>query len=101
MVEYPRQISHCAYYVTSNYSLLLLLLLLLSTQGTMMGFLTAAGSLARALGPLVITLLYHAKGPTITFATVVGMVGTSIVVLLIFCYRLVPYRPAPGYRTIN
>ena len=66
----------------------------------MMGFLTAAGSLARALGPLVITLLYHTRGPAITFATVVGLVGMAIVVLLISCYRLVPYRPAPGYTTI-
>ena len=73
----------------------------LSVQGTMMGFLTAAGSLARALGPLIITLLYHAKGPAITFATVVALVGVAIVVLLIFSRRLVPYRPAPGYRTIN
>ena len=70
-------------------------------QGTMMGFLTAAGSLARAMGPLLITILYQHKGPAITFATVVGVIGVSIIVLLLFCRRLVPYRPSPDYRTIN
>ena len=70
-------------------------------QGTMMGFLTAAGSLARAMGPLLITILYQHKGPAITFPTVVGVIGVSIIVLLLFCRRLVPYRPGSGYRTIN
>ena len=70
-------------------------------QGIMMGFLTAAGSLARAMGPLVITLLYQHKGPSITFATVDGLIGVSIIVLLIFCRRLVPYRPGPSYKAIN
>ena len=67
----------------------------------MMGFLTAAGSLARAISPLLITLLYQHKGPAVTFATVVGVIGASIIVLLVFWRRLVPYRPNPGYRTIN
>ena len=66
-----------------------------------MGFLTAAGSLARAMGPLVITLLYEHKGPAITFATVAGIIGVAIIVLLVFCRRLVPYRPNSSYRTIN
>ena len=67
----------------------------------MMGVLTAAGSLARATGPLIITLLYHAKGPGITFAAVDGLVGVTVLVLLVFFWKLVPYRPAPGYTTIN
>ena len=70
-------------------------------QGMMMGFLTGAGSLARAMGPLLITLLYQHKGPSITIATVVGVIGVSIIVLLLCSRRLVPYRPSSGYRTIN
>ena len=80
---------------------MLQLLFLFPMQGGMMGFLTAAGSLARAMGPLVITLLYEHKGPAITFATVVGIIGVSIIVLLIFCRRLVPYRLSSNHRTIN
>ena len=61
----------------------------------MMGFLTSAMSLARGLGPLVITLLYQHKGPVITFATLDAVVGVSIVVLLVFYRRLVPYKCGP------
>ena len=70
-------------------------------QGTMMGFLTSAGSLARGMGPLLITVLYQLKGPAIAFATVVGMVGVTIIVLLIFYRRLVPYRSGPSYKAIT
>ena len=70
-------------------------------QGTMMGLLTSAGSLARGMGPLLITLLYQHKGPEITFATVVGLIGLAIIVFLIFYRRLVPYRPGPSYEAIT
>ncbi len=63
----------------------------------MMGFLTGAGSLARGMGPLLITLLYQHKGPAIAFAAVVGIVGASIIVLLIFYRRLVPHKPGLKY----
>ncbi len=62
------------------------------TQGTMMGVLTAAGSLARFLGPIFVSNLYHSQGPLITFAAVDGIIGVSIVVLLVFSWRLVPYK---------
>ena len=64
-----------------------------NVQGTMMGFLTGAGSLTRGLGPLLVTLLYQQKGPEITFATVVAIAGASIIVMLAFYRRLVPYKP--------
>ena len=61
-------------------------------QGVMMGILTAAGSLARSLGPLFVSNLYYNTGPLITFAAVDGIVMLSIVILLVFAHRLVPYR---------
>ena len=67
----------------------------------MMGLLTGAGCLARGLGPLLITINYHYEGPGITFATVDGLIGVSIIVVLIFYWRLVPYRPSPGYKAIT
>ena len=57
----------------------------------MMGILTAAGSLARSLGPIFVTNLYDRFGPMITFAAVDGVVAVSILILLAFCHRLVPY----------
>lgn len=61
----------------------------------MMGVLTAAGSLARALGPIAVTTLYQHTGPQITFASIDGLVFVGILILLAFCRRLVPYK-APG-----
>lgn len=61
-------------------------------QGTMMGILTAAGSLARALGPMSVSALYQHFGPTVTFSSVVGLLMAAIIILLVFSYRLIPYR---------
>ena len=64
------------------------------TQGMMMGWLTASGSLARTLGPIFVSSLYHHVGPLITFSTVDGIIAASIVLLLVSGHRLVPYRPS-------
>ena len=57
-----------------------------------MGVLTGAGSLARSLGPIFVSTLYQHTGPQVTFASVDGLVFTGILILLVFCYRLIPYR---------
>eukprot|EP00047_Mylnosiga_fluctuans_P002455 m.224595 g.224595 ORF g.224595 m.224595 type:complete len:500 (-) comp11115_c0_seq1:53-1552(-) len=60
-------------------------------QGTMMGWLTSAGCLARALGPLYITQLYAEFGPRITFSVASGI---TLIMLLIGLYnykRFVPH----------
>lgn len=57
----------------------------------MMGVLTAAGSLARSLGPVFVSTLYEKTGPEVTFAAVVGVVYISIVFMAIFYHRLLPY----------
>jgi len=61
-------------------------------QGKMMGILTAAGSLARTLGPISVSALYQHTGPQITFASVDGLVFAGILILLVFCRKLVPYK---------
>lgn len=61
------------------------------TQGVMMGWLTAAGSLARSLGPIFVSFLYHQFGPLVTFSAVDGIVAVSILLLFVSRYRLVPY----------
>lgn len=60
-------------------------------QGVMMGLLTAAGSLSRALGPMVFSILYQHYGPYVTFGTIVGMIATTIVFILVCSPRLIPY----------
>ena len=63
----------------------------LPPQGVMMGVITAVGSLARAVGPLFVTLMYDHTGPQITFASVFGILALAIITQMVFCYRLVPY----------
>lgn len=58
----------------------------------MMGLLTAAGSLARTLGPLFVSTLYEELGPQVTFAAVVGVVAASIVFMTVFYHRLLSYN---------
>lgn len=71
-------------------------LALLHRQGTMMGVLTAAGSLARALGPIFVSTLYVHTGPQVTFSCAVAVVAASIVFMAVFYYRLVPRSSRPG-----
>ena len=58
----------------------------------MMGVLTAAGSLARMVGPIFVSTLYEHTGPEVTFATVDGIVGIGILILLVFFTKLVPFK---------
>lgn len=58
----------------------------------MMGVLTAAGSLARGLGPMVLSVLYQHYGPYVTFGTVVGTLAATILFILVSSPRLVPYQ---------
>lgn len=58
----------------------------------MMGVLTAVGSVSRAASPLFVTFLYDVSGPQITFASVMAFHSIGIMTLLIFCYRMVPFK---------
>jgi ceroid-lipofuscinosis MFS transporter 7 len=58
----------------------------------MMGLLTASGSLARALGPMVTSVLYQHYGPYVTFTSVVVVLGLTILLILVCSPRLVPYH---------
>lgn len=60
-------------------------------QGVMMGWLTAAGCLARALGPLYITQLYAEFGPRITFAVATGIALVMALIASWYYKRFVPH----------
>ena len=62
----------------------------------MMGILTAAGSLARSLGPIFVSTLYVHTGPEVTFSCAVAVVAVSIVFMAVCYHRLVPHGSRPG-----
>lgn len=62
-----------------------------------MGWLTASGSLARALGPVFVSQVYDAYGPRVTFISVIGIIVLAVVILLVIYKRLVPF----GSRSYN
>lgn len=63
-----------------------------TSQGTMMGVLTGAGSGARTLGPIFVSNVYASYGPRIAFACVSGIVMSGVIFLLAVYKRLVPYE---------
>ena len=65
-------------------------------QGVLMGFLTAAGSLARSIGPIFVSYIYTHLGPQITFAILDGYIGVVIILAVLFYTRLVPYKYSRG-----
>ena len=65
-----------------------------------MGILTAAGSLARIVGPLFVTFLYDLVGPQITMSSIIGVLALAVLVLSSTCYRLVPFGAPRGCPTI-
>ena len=56
-----------------------------------MGASSSVNSLGLAIGPPIVTLMYDRTGPQITLATVVGVVVVAIIIVMVFCYRMVPY----------
>ncbi|XP_061183566.1 major facilitator superfamily domain-containing protein 8-like isoform X1 [Saccostrea echinata] len=65
-------------------------------QGTMMGFLTASGSLARTVGPIFVSLIYNSFGPRVTFLSMCGMIILTLGWILFVYKRLVPFRFEKG-----
>ncbi|XP_053400186.1 major facilitator superfamily domain-containing protein 8-like [Mercenaria mercenaria] len=63
-------------------------------QGIWMGWLTAAGSLARTLGPVFVSQVYDAYGPRVTFVSLIGIIILTIAGFGIFFKRLVPFKTA-------
>ncbi|CAH1777121.1 unnamed protein product [Owenia fusiformis] len=72
-------------------------------QGTMMGWFTASGSLARMVGPIFISYFYSHFGPRVSFVTVCAIVLMTILGVIVVYKRLVPFRitrkPLRSYTT--
>ncbi|XP_060589826.1 major facilitator superfamily domain-containing protein 8-like [Ruditapes philippinarum] len=61
-------------------------------QGLWMGWLTAAGSLARTLGPVFVSQVYDAYGPRVAFTAMTANIFITLIILLIVYKRLVPFK---------
>ncbi|ESP02723.1 hypothetical protein LOTGIDRAFT_138023, partial [Lottia gigantea] len=60
-------------------------------QAVWMGWLTAAGSAARAIGPVFVTQIYNSYGPRVTFSACCGILLATILFICIISKRLVPF----------
>ena len=72
-------------------------------QGVAMGVLTSVGSAARMIGPVSIMYLYESLGPEVAFPIVCGLIGASILMLLLVYRRLLPhvaFRTPPASNTL-
>lgn len=70
-------------------------------QGIWMGWLTAAGSLARTLGPVFVSQVYDAFGPRWSFSSLIGIIVVTIVAFIAFFKRLVPFGDIPRNHVQN
>ncbi|XP_033632028.1 major facilitator superfamily domain-containing protein 8-like [Asterias rubens] len=62
-----------------------------SNQGKMMGYLTAAGSLARIIGPIYMGQMYSTVGPRLSLAIILAMLILSVFLGAWHYSKFVPY----------
>ena len=60
-------------------------------QGFLQGILTAAGSLARALGPLLVTQLFDHYGPMAAYLSQAASVGVATTVVFVFNRKFIQH----------
>lgn len=65
-------------------------------QGVYMGWLTAAGSAARTLGPVFVSEIYTHLGPRWTFGVICGIVASSLLHLVAVYKRLIAFSVRYG-----
>ncbi|KAK6052229.1 hypothetical protein COOONC_10266, partial [Cooperia oncophora] len=61
-------------------------------QGTMQGIMLMSGSLARTLGPLLVSGLFQVYGPTPVWGIELGTLGATLLMWMVFYRRLVPLK---------
>ena len=65
-----------------------------------MGLLTAAGSLARVLGPLMVSYVYNGYGLYVTYGLIMASMIIALILTVLFYKRMVPLK-MPGELTQN
>ncbi|CAI4229170.1 unnamed protein product [Auanema sp. JU1783] len=64
-------------------------------QGTMQGVMLMAGSLARTLGPLLVSYLFQKKGPIPLWYTELAALFITMLLWIVFYRRIVPLESNP------
>ena len=57
----------------------------------MMGILTGIGSLARALGPIIVSILYSGYGPRISLIFLISLITAALVLMTLTYKRFKEY----------
>ncbi|PIO60607.1 hypothetical protein TELCIR_17892 [Teladorsagia circumcincta] len=61
-------------------------------DGTMQGIMLMSGSLARTVGPLLVSWLFQVHGPVPVWGIELGTLGATLLLWLVFYRRLVPLK---------
>ncbi|KAI1695818.1 major facilitator superfamily domain-containing protein [Ditylenchus destructor] len=71
-------------------------------QGTQQGILQVSGSVARLIGPIMVTHLYSSFGPTMTWNMEILVIAITLISWLIFYRRMVPLKIIEdGYKNMS
>lgn len=70
-------------------------------QGKYQGWLSGIGSLARVVGPIYVTFIYTHTGMRWTATSICGMLSFTLILVIVFWRRLVPYDERPKLRTLS
>ncbi|KAI1699631.1 major facilitator superfamily domain-containing protein [Ditylenchus destructor] len=71
-------------------------------QGTQQGILQVSGSVARLIGPIMVTHLYSAFGPTMTWNMEILVIAITLISWLIFYRRMIPLKIIDdGYKNMS
>ncbi len=66
-----------------------------------MGALTAAGSLARVLGPIMVSYVYNAFGLYLTFGIIIASMFVALAITLVMYKRMVPFKLPEGFDDVK
>ncbi len=66
-----------------------------------MGALTASGSFARVMGPVMVTYIYNYLGVYATIGTIEVLMVVAMITTIIFWKRLVPFAQTPAGRAMG
>uniref|UniRef100_A0A914E256 Major facilitator superfamily (MFS) profile domain-containing protein n=1 Tax=Acrobeloides nanus TaxID=290746 RepID=A0A914E256_9BILA len=68
-------------------------------QGTMTGILFMAGSIARTIGPIIVSSLFDHFGPEVTWGMEILVLGATISIWVVFYRKIIPYDEAESIQS--
>jgi MFS family permease len=64
-------------------------------QGTMTGILFMSGSIAKIIGPILISTMFEHYGPEATWGMQIGVISITILLWIVFYSKIVPLETSP------